>query len=64
MNNKIIIISLMLISFIWSDYSIEEAYPNLTFIDPVGIYHPNDNTNRIFVLEQEDVSKFLITIYL
>ena len=53
MNNKIIIISLMFISFLWSDYSIEEAYPNLTFIDPVGIYYPNDNTDRIFVLEQE-----------
>ena len=25
----------------------------MTFDDPVGIYHSGDNTNRIFILEQE-----------
>ena len=43
----------MSVSSLWSEYNIENAYPNLTFDDPVGIYHSGDNTNRIFVLEQE-----------
>ena len=53
MKNKIIIIQLIFTSFLWSEYNIENAYPNLTFEDPVGIYHSGDNTNRIFILEQE-----------
>jgi len=40
-------------TFLWSEYNVENAYPNLTFNDPVGIYHSGDNTDRIFVLEQE-----------
>ena len=49
MKNKTTIILLMCTSFLWSEYNIENAYPNLTFDDPVGIYHSGDNTNRIFV---------------
>ena len=47
----------MLTSFLWSEYNIENAYPNLTFDNPVGIYHSGDNTNRIFILEQEGLIK-------
>ena len=47
----------MLISFLWSEYNIENAYPNLNFDNPVGIYHSGDNTNRIFILEQEGIIK-------
>ena len=36
-----------------AEYNIVNAFPNLTFEDPIGIYHAGDNTNRIFVLEQE-----------
>lgn len=43
----------MLISFIICEYQFENAFPNLTFVDPVGIYHSGDGTNRIFVVEQE-----------
>ena len=53
MKNKTIIILLVCTSFLWPEYNIENAYPNLTFDNPVGIYHSGDNTNRIFVLEQE-----------
>ncbi|MBD3195735.1 MAG: glucose sorbosone dehydrogenase [Candidatus Lokiarchaeota archaeon] len=35
------------------DYQIEQAFPNLTFDEPVGIYDPKDGTNRLFVLEQD-----------
>jgi hypothetical protein len=31
----------------------EEAFPNLTFKRPVDIQHPADNSNRLFVAEQQ-----------
>ncbi len=34
---------------------IEVAYPNLSFNQPVGLYSPNDGTDRIFVVEQPGV---------
>lgn len=43
----------ILISFIICEYQFENAFPNLTFVDPVGIHHSGDGTNRIFVVEQE-----------
>jgi glucose/arabinose dehydrogenase len=33
-------------------YSIESAFPNLSFTNPVGIYHAGDGTDRLFVVEQ------------
>jgi glucose/arabinose dehydrogenase len=47
----------MLTSSLWSEYNIENAYPNLNFDNPIGIYHSGDNTNRIFILEQEGIIK-------
>ena len=44
---------IFLISFSLSEYQILEAFPNLSFQDPVGIHHSGDGTNRIFVVEQE-----------
>jgi len=35
-----------------NDYGLETAFPNLTFNSPVGLYDPNDGTNRLFVVEQ------------
>lgn len=32
-------------------YDIKTAFPNLSFSFPVGIYDPNDDSNRLFVLE-------------
>ncbi|MFX1313788.1 MAG: PQQ-dependent sugar dehydrogenase, partial [Promethearchaeota archaeon] len=34
-------------------YEIENAFPNLTFNRPVGIYDAGDESNRLFVIEQE-----------
>lgn len=48
--NFIILIS---IGFIQSEYSIENAFPNLSFTSPVGIHHAGDGSDRIFVVEQE-----------
>ena len=47
------IIYILFISSLLSDYSVENAFPNLSFEDPVGIYHSGDGTDRIFILEQE-----------
>ena len=44
---------IFLISFSLSEYQILEAFPNLSFQDPVGIHHSGDGTNRIFIVEQE-----------
>ena len=41
------------ISFINAEYTAVNAFPNLTFNDPVGIYTANDGSNRLFVVEQE-----------
>ncbi len=36
-------------------YTLTEAFPNLTFDSPVELTSPEDNTNRIFVVEQKGV---------
>ena len=42
--------------FAWTSINaqlmLEDAYPNLTFSDPVFLTHSDDGTNRIFVVEQ------------
>ena len=53
MKNITIITLLFFISIIKADYGVTNAFPNLIFDDPVGIYHADDNSNRIFVIEQE-----------
>jgi len=50
---KILLCSILLFSFGISEYQFINAFPNLTFVDPVGIHHAGDGTNRIFVVEQE-----------
>lgn len=35
-----------------AQYVLEDAFPNLTFIKPVEFLAANDNSNRVFVLEQ------------
>lgn len=34
-------------------YGITEAFPNISFNQPVGIYHAGDGTSRLFVVAQE-----------
>ena len=49
----IILFSICLLSVIKAEYSAVNAFPNLSFQDPVGIHHAGDGTNRIFIVEQE-----------
>ena len=53
MNYKLTVLSLITCSILLAEYDVINAFPNLSFEDPVGIYHSGDGTNRIFVLEQE-----------
>ena len=50
---KLTLITYILFSFVFSEYQFENAFPNLTFVDPVGIHHAGDGSNRIFVVEQQ-----------
>ena len=48
---------LFILAVLQAEYSVENAFPNLSFTDPVGIYHPGDDTERLFVLEQPGTIK-------
>ncbi|UCE12554.1 MAG: PQQ-dependent sugar dehydrogenase [Candidatus Heimdallarchaeota archaeon] len=37
------------------EFRVEKAFPNLTFANPVGLYHSGDESNRLFVVEQEGI---------
>src|SRR5688572_2100430 len=37
------------------DIKISVAFPNLSFRRPVDLQQPKDNTNRLFVVEQEGI---------
>ena len=52
MKNTFLIALIVQVSLLKAEYDIEVAFPNLTFDDPVGIYHAEDGTDRLFVLEQ------------
>tara|TARA_Y100000590_G_C15695295_1_gene1004896 strand:- start:433 stop:1737 length:1305 start_codon:yes stop_codon:yes gene_type:complete len=45
-------ILIFLFSFLTADYEVVNAFPNLSFNDPVGIYHADDSSDRLFVIEQ------------
>ncbi len=38
-----------------AQYSLQEAFPNLSFISPVDLQYPGDGTDRLFVVEQRGV---------
>ena len=42
-----------LLCWLKPEYSVTNAFPNLSFVDPVGIHHSGDGTDRIFILEQQ-----------
>lgn len=37
------------------EFKVTQAFPNLTFANPVGLYHAGDEGNRLFVVEQEGI---------
>jgi len=59
MNRKLLILTQFIF---WGmlyaqNYSVENAFPILSFTDPVGIHHADDGTDRLFVLEQPGTIK-------
>ncbi|HET9055044.1 MAG TPA: PQQ-dependent sugar dehydrogenase [Cyclobacteriaceae bacterium] len=38
-----------------SGYQVKPAFPKLSFTRPVDLQHANDNSNRLFVIEQEGI---------
>jgi glucose/arabinose dehydrogenase len=48
----LLVINLFVPSYAYCDYDYANAFPNLTFSRPVGIYSPNDGSNRLFILEK------------
>ena len=61
MNYKIKLLSVLLvfnlIGLLYAEYSVQNAFPSLSFTDPVGIYHAGDSSDRLFVLEQTGTIK-------
>ena len=61
MNYKIRLLSILFLfnlsSSLHAEYGVENAFSNLSFTDPVGIYHAGDNSNRLFVLEKTGTIK-------
>jgi glucose/arabinose dehydrogenase len=47
-----IFVLLMMASGINAQYTLQNAFPNLSFSSPVFLTHANDSTDRIFVIEQ------------
>ena len=47
-----LILSLLLTFNLYAAYETMNAFPHLSFNNPVGIYDSGDNTNRIFIIEQ------------
>lgn len=37
------------------DYQVQEAFPELSFTNPVDLQHPGDGTDRLFVVEQQGI---------
>ena len=42
------LILIFIIANVNAEYFVENAFPNINFIDPVGIYNANDGTSRIW----------------
>ena len=52
-----ILSTFLLLAALQGEYAVENAFPNLSFTDPVGIYHAGDGSDRLFVLEQPGTIK-------
>ncbi|MHA2175383.1 MAG: hypothetical protein ACXABI_11185, partial [Candidatus Hodarchaeales archaeon] len=36
-------------------YTLENAFPNISFLNPVGLVQPNDNSNLLYLIEQRGI---------
>ncbi|MDY0081889.1 MAG: PQQ-dependent sugar dehydrogenase [Ignavibacteriaceae bacterium] len=49
----IVVIFIMASDFSFGQFTLQNAFPNLSFSSPVFLTHADDNTDRIFVVEQD-----------
>ena len=53
MNRKLLILTQFIFwGMLYADYSVENAFPEFTFTNPVGIESAGDGSNLLFVIEQ------------
>ncbi len=61
MNKKVLLLFAMILILsgkkIEAQLTIQEAFPNLTFVNPVDLQYSPDGTDRIFILEQSGIIK-------
>ena len=58
MRDLLILLQIITATLLFSqEYTVENAFPHLSFTDPVGIYHADDGTDRLFVIEQPGTIK-------
>ncbi len=61
MNRKVFLLFAVLLIFsaknIHAQFTLQEAFPNLSFVNPVDLQHATDGTDRIFVVEQSGIIK-------
>jgi glucose/arabinose dehydrogenase len=50
-------IVLILLNIATAQFQLETAFPSLTFVRPVDLQHANDQSNRLFVVEQAGIIK-------
>ena len=48
-----IVIFIIISNIAFGQFALQNAFPNLTFNNPLFLTHSDDDTNRIFVVEQE-----------
>ncbi|MEJ2105032.1 MAG: PQQ-dependent sugar dehydrogenase, partial [Ignavibacteriaceae bacterium] len=51
------VIILLSLSTVKAQFTLQDAYPNLSFTNPVFLTHAGDGTNRVFVIEQAGIIK-------
>lgn len=48
----LLVFNLFVPTYKYCDYEIQNAFPNVSFSRPVGIYSPNDGSEKLFILEK------------
>ena len=51
------VIILLSLSTVKAQFTLQDAYPNLSFTNPVFLTHAGDGTDRVFVVEQAGIIK-------
>ena len=67
MRDKLILsflISLFIASNVRAQFTLENAFPNLSFSSPIDLQNSGDGTNRIFVVERAGRIKVFLSYFI